>query len=1010
MSGSQKRPGRVALGETQIDDAEESVSPFDPPPANRRAISLDLIVSPKQRSVSQSVIRYSPALSSSPSPVSTSLNDDDSTAGNNKHWQVVLRDPQHQNVVVYDKHKQTVSVLHSVGPPRARPPRSHATQSHSRSPSGGSISGLCPTCGRFPSRSPGQSLPVHVSPQTSHEYFSLLSQLTPYPDEEKRLGDGSDASTLNARFGDVGVDSTGEAHRGGGGQSGRYERESARDTLRRTAFNTGYYSRFFEEEKTIGRGTFGGVYLAHHVLDDIVLGTYACKKIPVGDTHELLVHTIKEVKTLELLHHPNVVDYKHTWLEMFTPADFGPEVPCLFILMEYANYGNLADYIWKPHRNHRLLIDESKLSRRQKAKLRLAEEHSELRYLSDKEVWRFLGETCQGLQHLHSSGIIHRDIKPENLLLTVDPRYLQTEHAAKSAKDLGEGGFLPVPLEYTRLLISDFGQSRLVDMPVMHSGNTGTLLYCAPEMLLPRKEFEDDEKCDVWSTGMVLYAMCYGKLPFDADSPQELHKMISRTPITYPKNPIRPKAMVDLLKSMLSLDPEGRPDLTTVMETIAEASHSSPTGNAPAASSSTSSSAGQRRKPRASGQSVHHPGRNSPSFGTNITVDAPRMNSDDPSSSRGEQFSISSPVPYVVQSPISPPKYTSDRLVSPRLLSLPPSSSPGDNKSSSSRDRTRYAADDMDVRGGSQRVSSFRSPVGGAPDRRGDGGMNSSAFLEQMVDSDTDVSQDISSFSLGTVSVNRNRRSASIPSAQKSEDLEMISKLSSVGTLLLATALLIQFTLAMNVCGPTAHATWSMWFPAAFLAALQMVIASFTGVTGGGIPVQQVPILQGVCVVLTVFINMAHTSFVPLLSPCLPFSPLLPSSRSPSSDVSSPSSTSSTNDDMSSTYHHLGVMLTVLVLQSLAAVVSFSRAQLYAKHLSPSTRSKKVLPEPVPEADTSHALSLVPSTHSSNLSPRLSPRDNSDDDSEFITSPFASPHFQGLTQRPPRRTTRSIAM
>jgi hypothetical protein len=35
--------------------------------------------------------------------------------------------------------------------------------------------------------------------------------------------------------------------------------------------------------------------------------------------------------------HPNIINYQHSWLEADKTADFGPEIPCLFILMEYAN-------------------------------------------------------------------------------------------------------------------------------------------------------------------------------------------------------------------------------------------------------------------------------------------------------------------------------------------------------------------------------------------------------------------------------------------------------------------------------------------------------------------------------------------------------------------------------------------------------------------------------------------------------------------------------------------------
>jgi serine/threonine protein kinase len=61
---------------------------------------------------------------------------------------------------------------------------------------------------------------------------------------------------------------------------------------------------------------------------------------------------LQEVKALERLQHPNIVSYKHSWLERTKPADFGPDnIPTLFILTEYANAGNLHDFIfYNPNR------------------------------------------------------------------------------------------------------------------------------------------------------------------------------------------------------------------------------------------------------------------------------------------------------------------------------------------------------------------------------------------------------------------------------------------------------------------------------------------------------------------------------------------------------------------------------------------------------------------------------------------------------------------------------------
>lgn len=118
------------------------------------------------------------------------------------------------------------------------------------------------------------------------------------------------------------------------------------------AMNSGYYKKFFVQQKRLGMGADGAVFLVTHCINGVELGQYALKKVnldfhsltrqkvPIGDNYDWLKITLREVKTLEALRqHPNIVNYKHSWLEMDTLADFGPVVPCLHILMEYVDGG-----------------------------------------------------------------------------------------------------------------------------------------------------------------------------------------------------------------------------------------------------------------------------------------------------------------------------------------------------------------------------------------------------------------------------------------------------------------------------------------------------------------------------------------------------------------------------------------------------------------------------------------------------------------------------------------------
>ncbi|KAI9444187.1 other/IKS protein kinase [Lactarius indigo] len=291
----------------------------------------------------------------------------------------------------------------------------------------------------------------------------------------------------------------------------------------------GYFKAFFQEEARLGMGANGTVFLCQHVLNGNPLGHFAVKKIAVGQSASYLLKILREVHLLETLRHPNIITYHHAWLETAQFSTFGPKIPTLHVLMQWAEGGSLDDYIdarlgrptHLPHpaSNDASTDDDDTSSevhsrsariRAFRAMQRAApSEKSALRaklndnghswtavhLLSAEEVLGIFGGVAAGLGFLHDKSILHLDLKPGNVLLTWD-----------------EGALIP------RAMLSDFGTSRdMLQMPRARSGNTGTLEYSSPESLpvpphnaLP----QTDSKSDMWSLGMILHKLIFFRLPY----------------------------------------------------------------------------------------------------------------------------------------------------------------------------------------------------------------------------------------------------------------------------------------------------------------------------------------------------------------------------------------------------------------------------------------------------------------------------------------------------------------
>lgn len=160
--------------------------------------------------------------------------------------------------------------------------------------------------------------------------------------------------------------------------------------------------------------------------------------------------------------------------------------------------------------------------------------------LSESDAKSFFTQLVLALDFCHSSGVVHRDIKPENVLLT------DAEEGSEVTK---------------RAKLCDFGLAALVDKDGTVKGSTGSNFWIAPEVV---QEGSCGAPADVWSLGLVLYAMLTGNLPRHPQrgrTGQSIWQQYYRGPLNI-EAALRwedvPAQAQDLLKKMLRFRPERR--------------------------------------------------------------------------------------------------------------------------------------------------------------------------------------------------------------------------------------------------------------------------------------------------------------------------------------------------------------------------------------------------------------------------------------------------------------------
>lgn len=270
--------------------------------------------------------------------------------------------------------------------------------------------------------------------------------------------------------------------------------------------------------QTLGEGEFGKVKLGLHSQkwgEEV-----AIKLIKRGsvDTKQRGDKVRREIEVLKAVRHPNIV---RLYDVIETEKYIG-------IVLEYAS-GTCARF---PAATDTLTTGGE-----------LFDHILAHRYLKERDAARLFAQLISGVSYLHAKKIVHRDLKLENLLLSNNSR---------------------------NVIITDFGfANRFSEAGSdLMATSCGSPCYAAPELVVQEGNYVGTA-VDVWSCGVILYAMLSGYLPYDDDpaNPEGdninlLYKYIINTPLTFPD--WITESPRHLLLSMLVPDPDKRCTLPDV--------------------------------------------------------------------------------------------------------------------------------------------------------------------------------------------------------------------------------------------------------------------------------------------------------------------------------------------------------------------------------------------------------------------------------------------------------------
>ncbi|XP_045027972.1 uncharacterized protein LOC116935226 isoform X3 [Daphnia magna] len=355
-------------------------------------------------------------------------------------------------------------------------------------------------------------------------------------------------------------------------------------------------SRFldeFNQIESLSKGAFGHVYVAEKKMEN---KKYAVKCIKLGKNEEEMEQVTKEVKLLSDLKHRNIVSYYNAWWENHPPpewqdddqdeenSDYSGEsdeisfdskrleeakqlyendsvtsrLDDLALSSEAKNSSDTSNDVSyragatsqdkevsvQPSENYTYLFIQMELCQKENLG-----DWLKSRQPVELKVYQIFREILSAVKYLHSKDVAHRDLKPNNIFFDFDwsikvgdfglSKKMTTDLSSQSA------------IEPTK--------SNSLDSRVNHTVYVGTKPYMAPE----QENFQTyDHKVDVYALAIILFELKMGPFKTDSERAISIDKLKS---FELPQNFERDTHLKQLLYSMLSVDPDKRPEVNDML-------------------------------------------------------------------------------------------------------------------------------------------------------------------------------------------------------------------------------------------------------------------------------------------------------------------------------------------------------------------------------------------------------------------------------------------------------------